>query len=333
MVGKRRRFRFRIAILKICASVALLPPWLFVPASAQETAAPAPASAHPSSTVVTGVTITAPRYSGASVPDPVLRAFVRSRSVPAQIGQLARWRREVCPRTVGLPQKFDDYIDKRIKEVAAKVGAPTKLSGSCLMNIVIVFTPEPQRLLDDVRNNNAPVFGFHYPAQLRRITTFKHAIQAWYTTATRGDHGQVGVNMSHGGVWLDDPRSSMPSGLLGSRLSTGLASEFAGVLIVADWNKVSDRSIGSVADYIALLALSDTPVTDACGEMPSITDLLASACNADPAPDALTSADLAYLNALYATNLKDVMSEEQNEIVDRMQQRMTGKSPDRAGAQ
>ena len=83
----------------------------------------------------------------------------------------------------------------------------------------------------------------------------------------------------------------------GGRLGDGTSSEFSLVMIVAEPAKLLDHEIGTVADYIALLALSQMPAPDHCQALPTILNLLASGCDAPP--KALTSVDLAYLRALY----------------------------------
>jgi hypothetical protein len=55
--------------------------------------------------------------------------------------------------------------------------------------------------------------------------------------------------------------------------------------------------LGAISDYIAMLTLSQVRLIDGCGELPSILDLMASACKREK-PRSITAADLAYLRAL-----------------------------------
>jgi hypothetical protein len=59
-----------------------------------------------------------------------------------------------------------------------------------------------------------------------------------------------------------------------THLGDGLRSEFFHVVVVADLNKLAGYAIGSLADYIAMLALSQTEAFYACQELPSITNLM-----------------------------------------------------------
>ena len=69
-----------------------------------------------------------------------------------------------------------------------------------------------------------------------------------------------------------------PSGIAGSYFTKGLTSEFLHVLVIVDTRKVAGDSLRSIADYIAMLALTRMGSLDGCSELPSIIDLLSSGC-------------------------------------------------------
>jgi len=62
-------------------------------------------------------------------------------------GQYARWKQPVCPHVYGLTQVAAWQIEHRIREVAAQVGAPVDRADSCIPNIGIIFTVQPQASL------------------------------------------------------------------------------------------------------------------------------------------------------------------------------------------
>jgi len=66
---------------------------------------------------------------------------------------------------------------------------------------------------------------------------------------------------------------------------------------VAEPAKLFDHEVGSLADYAALLALSQPVALETCQELPSISNLLAQGCTAAAAH--ITDGDLAYLRGLY----------------------------------
>jgi hypothetical protein len=293
--------------------------------------APAAAS-DPAGTAVPGVTVIAPKppASVRVVPTPAIRGFVKSHAAPSRTGQLTRWRRSVCPETVGLTAQMNDFVSQRVKNVAAAVGAP---GGRCKTDVEIIFTSEPQRLLDSIRKKAPVLLGFHYRAQLLNLARFSHPpIQAWYVTATQGSlggHGGLGTGQLSGalgtddgadlsGAAVDDDCCPTPGGAAGSRFTEGLSNQIAAVMVIADSRAVEGRTIGSIADYVAMLVLSKVDPAGGCGELASIVNLMADQCGQDVKADALTDSDIAYLKALYSIDMTRFRWVQQDSIADLM---------------
>jgi hypothetical protein len=74
------------------------------------------------------------------------------------------------------------------------------------------------------------------------------------------------------------------------------------VIIVVNATKVAGYTIGSVADYIAMVTLSLVQSPDHCDPLPSILDLMSSSCSTREPPTGMTAGDLAFLRALYYHN-------------------------------
>ena len=110
----------------------------------------------------------------------------------------------------------------------------------------------------------------------------------------------------------------MPGGCAGSSFTHCISSLFANVLIVVDGRAVEGRQIGPIADYIAVLALSQASALDDCSALPSILDLQSSKCGDRPKPDSWTDDDAAYLKGLYRANLETVLWVEKDSIADQM---------------
>ena len=83
----------------------------------------------------------------------------------------------------------------------------------------------------------------------------------------------------------------------GWRLKSSYDSGIYNVLIVAEPAKLLDYEIGSLADYIAMLTLSQVGFLDMCQDMPSVSNMLVKGCPS--ASNKITDADLAYLRGLY----------------------------------
>jgi hypothetical protein len=263
------------------------------------------------------VTVTAARRPDTrQLANEIVPAFVKSHGKPAPTtGQLARWRVGICPLTRGLSPAANAFVTARVRAVAATVGAPTQEAGQCAENVQIIFTTEPQKVLDDVVERYRQLLGFHYVSQEKQLATFSRPIQAWYVTATRGAKGAEVIDSIFGVV---------PPGRLGSRLTTGMSSAFVYALVVADASKVDGLTFGSIADYIAVLTLSQAQSLDACSELPSIVDLLSSGCGERPKPEAMTASDAAYMRALYSIDLELQLGLERSQIHVKMMQEIEG---------
>jgi len=312
---------------------------LLVMAAAAPGAMAQPASHTPvsnASTATESVTVTGIKDVEKAVTD-----FVGVTTVPTRMAnRMARWRDGVCPITAGVRPEAVKFVTQHVKDIAALVGAPVNNRKSCQPNIEIVFTTTPQLLADNIRVLHPLLLGYHdNDRQAARMANITHPIQAWYSTATSDLRGQAQIDgMRTGGVTMDmgftpgagggGPQSSatgtvsmnMPGArvvnVTGGRLSDGVASEFNHVVVVVEPAKLLDHEIGTVADYIALLALSQTQQPDNCQELPTILNVLVAGCSAPP--QALTTVDLAYLRALYKVTSTANFNGQRGEMVYQM---------------
>lgn len=273
----------------------------------------------------------------------VMDQYIQNFAAPTRLaGKLARWHDGVCPQVVGIKPDYAGFIARRIREVAAQVGAPLGADG-CRTNIQVVFTTTPQALIDNVYAHQPEYLGYANDATARRrLATVTRPLEAWYSTATRDLHGQVEVDgrktMGTTMTWPPPPPSGgpaigspitleIPNGRItqvtGGRLGDGLKSELAHVVILAEPARLGDFQIGALADYIAMLSLTQLASLDVCQPLPSIVNLLVQDCAARPA--ALTDTDTAYLKGLYAMGADRSARTQADQIGYFMQQHLEGK--------
>src|SRR4051794_34536878 len=50
--------------------------------------------------------------------------FVHDHGRPGPLGRISRWEQPVCPKAVGLSPAFNDFVARRISDIAARAGAP-----------------------------------------------------------------------------------------------------------------------------------------------------------------------------------------------------------------
>jgi hypothetical protein len=297
------------------------------------------------------VTVTA-QYDRRELRHRIVPHFVEAHTAPTRaIGQIARWQGRgfgrICPSVTGLQQSFGELMEARIQAVGQSIGAPMPAPGQkCAVNIEVVVTSTPQALLDDVAKRYPWELGSNRRAHDTQITRL---VQSWYTTGSRqlsetqlpirgstrpqvadpmqnqaavpqGDAPEYAPGVpGEPGLVPDAPYGgAVPMGVAGSRLGIGLRSELVHVLVIVDAQKLLTVPMPALADYIAMVTLTQAPLTDVCNELPSILDLLSAKCGDRPRPTGLTSPDVAFLKALYAASLDKNLNIEQGDVNYRM---------------
>jgi hypothetical protein len=264
----------------------------------------------------------------------VIQDFVRTFTASTRVaGKITRWGQGICPQTVGLRSAAVKFINDRLRAVAAQVGAPVNGHANCAVNIEIVFTTTPQVMIDNVRERRPELLGYaDNEGKIAALARVVRPIQAWYSTQTRDLRGNVYLDVAHRkGLPLQvpcnfgcpgDPNIYPPDAVgttsTGSRLGDGMRSEFHHIIIVADPTKLTDYAIGQLAEYIALLALADIDMPDACQPIASIVNLLAPGCA--NVPEGLSGNDLAYLRGLFRMHATFDWRIQQHEIVSEIEQ-------------
>ena len=327
-------------------TVALMPLFLLaLPAQAQAQAQPAPATAVPS--------VTVKGQASPAVVHKEVQNFVQAHAAPtAKIDQIGRWHGAVCVQVTGLIPDQATKIQARIDDVARSVGLPVQKEG-CHSNIQIVFTDQPQAVLDRVAKVSEQYLGFHYPADIKKLKTVTHPIQAWYATATQGE-GATMAGLAFSGKSspdsngeyqpnfgaipklqfqtevIDDPEHQTPPGCADApHFTSCLTSVFKNVLIVVDSKALAGKDLGAVTDYLVVLALSQPKSLDGCSGLSSVIDMFAkSACPGQDVPaDGLTPSDAAYLTALYGSDPEAKLEVAKGDIQLRMADLLTRHEP------
>lgn len=257
---------------------------------------------------------TAQELAGNSLDEFILHHATTHYVNDATARNLARWRgglQSICPETAGLAPDYNAFVTARLRSIATSVGAPVQSDPQCKSNVQILFTNNPQAKMDEVMKwATGPAFRNRYAGGMKDLIAYKsdHAIQGWYLITGSGaavlstDFSLAGFSVQP--IWPKVIQSYLASGSLGTRLGggSGSGSGIGMVIIVADTTKIVGYTVGALADYVAMLALSVAQSPDHCDSLPSILDLMSSSCAARERPTAITAGDLAFLKALYYKN-------------------------------
>jgi len=298
--------------------VLLLPICVIATGSAAQTAFPAEPP-------IEQVIVTAPRLTTE------IKSFVQSYATRALsgTGTITRWHVGICASVTGFANKQDnDFVTTRIWQVASHVGAPVA-AAPCHANIHVYFTAQPQALLDSIRLHGGARLLTPTPSRASSIAAFSYPIQAWYATATREEYsGTLSFDDNDengwGGCVCDIGPPPSGAGVRereGDALRAGARSEMAHVTVIADVGQTRDYRFSAVADYIAMLALTEMKVAGVCQDLPSVTNLIFSGC---AAPDQASDADLAYLKGIYTVDPGTGLGTQQADIEAAMERALSG---------
>ena len=99
--------------------------------------------------------------------------------------------RRICVKAEGLKPELLEFVVRRVKAVAAQVGAPVNGDPSCRENVEIGFASDPQSVMDYVRDKHINYLGFYNnTSEAEKMARMTRPIQAWYATVTIDASGE-----------------------------------------------------------------------------------------------------------------------------------------------
>jgi hypothetical protein len=219
------------------------------------------------------------------------------------------WRAPICPLVAGLGKDQGEFILARLSQAAQAAGAP--LDGEkCRPNLYVVFTNEPDELISKWRTRSSRAFGGvrGTPAAVDRFAASKRPVRVWYNrefgSADGGpltsDASLEGIGLSGAGAVVVNKR------VKDTRLTFNDVMIFSSVIVIVDGKRVAGLEFGQLADYIAMLGMTELDPDAPLGSAPTILRLFTDRAAGAMPPSGLTAWDAAFLKALYLTPLKEV---------------------------
>lgn len=199
--------------------------------------------------------------------------FVQAYATVNPFNYVVRWRARLCVTVKGLPPDQAAKVEQRVEAVAQSLTLnlySARQTCSGFKNVIVEFTPDAQRRLDEIIATDARPLG-DVLSDTRSVKTVTRPIQAWYQS--RPCDGVCGPERVY--------------------------KHFYQVMVLVDQKRTAGADLTTVADYAAMLVLSEPHAPDRCQALPSVLDLYNGPCEGRPAPTGLTPNDLAYLKAVY----------------------------------
>ncbi len=244
---------------------------------------------------------------------PRVRAFVNEISVLEQGEGLARWHMPVCPQVTGLRQENGEFILERISEIARGAGVP--LAGEhCQPNLFIFVTLDPKQLLTAMeKRHRAVTFGNVRPLDIDEFIATPRVARVWYNCAVETpDSSTPAYGFPPDGQLTLPTGAGQPGGSGGampakvttdweraSRVTRTAERAFTYVYIIVDAGHLQGVTLGQLADYLAMMGLTQIKPGAKLSDAPTILRLF------DGAPQAalphMSDWDRAFVKSLYAT--------------------------------
>lgn len=237
----------------------------------------------------------------------VIRDFVNDVAAPNAGRNLARWDRSVCIGAANFQAETAQYLVDRISTVADDLGLRSGAPG-CTPNVLVIASSDPDALASGLIERSPLYFrpggsGMDRGgSQLRAFRNSDRPVRWWAVSVPTDSHtGQRAVRLPGE---CSDPCSTaehyapqIPV-FAASRLSTQIVDDLNRVIVIVDVNKIGGVSALQLADYVAMVSLSQiNPTAD--------TSAYASILNVFDDPEyssSLTEWDQAYLRGLYGSH-------------------------------
>ena len=229
--------------------------------------------------------------------------FIRATGVASGETPTARWVDPICPGVTGLTDFANHLAEARIRRVAEAAGAPLAPE-PCVRNIAISFTPDGAALARAIGQRESRRMAELSRRAREAVLNGAAPIRWMYTTEVRsGDGRQQAIaapGEAHGGLHTGEGGGTGIPGSGGlmlydsSVVSTLSQRVIVSAIVIIDQDDVMGRTLDSLADYAALVALAEIRDVGATPEG-SILGLF----NTPAAVRNLTTQDTAFLRALY----------------------------------
>jgi hypothetical protein len=266
---------------------------------------------------------------------------------PEAADQYARWNFRLCPSVAGLApadaQNLIDHIARRAHEVDVE----TERTG-CQPNLVIIFTPDPGRLAQEIVDTRRDLMGYYTEDEVitagrEALDDFVHtprAVRWWHVSRTVGADGRpLGGSTSRAGRG-DGGAVAAASGGSGADIGAAIrgGTGFTGVdtvrsngtrsrratrqdlnfaLVLVDSARAAEAPPMAMADYLTMAALVQLDPGANMSAYPTILNLFAERPPGAVAPTGLTAWDIAYLQGLYASRREAASARQQRTAIAR----------------
>jgi hypothetical protein len=202
---------------------------------------------------------------------------------------IGRWRDYICPLVVGVSDEQAQFIRNRLVEVQSTVRKHREDPGKpCKSNLFVIITDDADFVIEEWKQRDPGMFRWKTRAGVSR-SNGAGPVRAWHNAI---------VESSDDGPTIYSDTQPPQGRLKDSRIQSSVAEHITAVVLLVDGRATGPVTLAQLADYLAMVSLSQIDLGASLGNINSILRLFAEPRPATP-PTALTEWDYAFLNALY----------------------------------
>jgi hypothetical protein len=238
---------------------------------------------------------------------------------------VGRWGGAVCPMAVGVSDAQAQFIQRRIVEVQDTVRKKkTKPEKKCQPNLFVIITNEADQVIADWKERDPGMFRWKSREGVSRsggtgpVKTWHNAILTPSDGTAINDAATVsaaGLSSNSQVTTGSRVQINKPSCPLQGRIEASCWEHINAVVVLVDTRAAGNVTVAQLADYIAVVSLSQIDLSADLGGIDSILRLFAQPRPEVP-PTGMTEWDHAFLNGLYRASYSPV--NQQRDIAARM---------------
>jgi hypothetical protein len=222
-------------------------------------------------------------------------------------GQLARFKKPVCPRVTGFQSEYEELVAERIRTVADAVGAGSAEEG-CVTNLEVVVVDDAREFVAELNRQHPEVLEGLSKNEFAALLNDEGVVRSWTKTAlinsVGATVGRPSPTAGSGAVRWGYQGSSVHFGDVNvmrvyesSNIDPSVQQAIVSAWVVLETRATLGKSLTQVADYAALRGLAMVRPAELDGSEQSILELFEP--ESDATPSKLTEFDRAYLKSLY----------------------------------
>jgi hypothetical protein len=224
---------------------------------------------------------------------PKIESHVSAMVSVTRDNQIARWNRPLCLRAEGISAEHQETLLARFSLASQNIRLSVFNTG-CNPNVLLFFSPQAAATTQQLADHFEIPLRQAGPEQVSAFRSSSAPVR-WITTF---DPCGFGCRLAN------------------SRISASTAPALQLMVVVVDIEQITDHRFQSVADYLALVALTN-PSNQNAPSRDSILGLFSGKANPDR-PTKLSILDTVFIEALYAVPMDRYAKSQQHAISSRM---------------